>query len=89
MSVEDYLRLLVWTGQQKRSDKKGSIPADYAPVLERVGIDAGMWIDLVWDFKKYFGKSRGARSPDRMREMAASGGKMFQPGQKLARKCFV
>ena len=89
MSVEDYLRLLVWTGQQKRSDKKGSIPADYAPVLARVGIDAEMWIDLVWNFKKYFGKSRGAGSPDRMREMAASGGKMFQPGQKLARKCFV
>jgi hypothetical protein len=89
MSFEEYRRLLEWTGRQKRSDKKGSIPTDYAPVLERVGIDAGMWIDLVWNFKKYFGKSRGAGSPDRMREMAASGGKMFQPGQKLVRKCFV
>ncbi len=89
MSFDEYRRLLEWTGRQKRSDKKGSIPEDYAPVLERVGIDAGMWCDLVWNFKKYFGKSRGAGSPDRMREMAVSGGKMFQPGQKMARKCFA
>jgi hypothetical protein len=48
-----------------------------------------MWCDLVWNFKKYFGKSHGAGSPDRMREMATSGGKKFQPGQKMARKCFA
>ncbi|MEQ1830582.1 MAG: hypothetical protein ABL921_31815, partial [Pirellula sp.] len=89
ISLEDYLKLLVWTGSQKRSDKKGFIPADYAPIFQRVGIDAGMWCDLVWDFKKYFGRSRGAGSPDRMREMAASGGLSFQPGQKRALKCFV
>jgi hypothetical protein len=89
MSFDEYRRLLEWTGRQKRSDKRGSIPEDYAPVLERVGIDAGMWCDLVWNFKKYFGKSRGAGSPDRMREMATSGGKKFQPGQKMARKCFA
>jgi hypothetical protein len=55
----------------------------------RTRINAGMWIDLVWNLKKYFGKSRGAGSPDRMREMAASVGKMFQPVQKQARNCFV
>jgi REP element-mobilizing transposase RayT len=89
MSVEDYLRLLVWTGQQKRGDKKGFIPPDHSPILERFGIDPGMWCDLVWNFKKYFGRSRGAGSPDRMREMAAAGGRSFQPGQKLAKRCFV
>jgi hypothetical protein len=89
MSLEDYMRLLIWTGSQKRRDKKGAIPADYASALQRIGIDSAMWTDLVWDFKKYFGKSRGAGSPDRMRDMAVSGGKLYQPGQKRARKCFV
>jgi hypothetical protein len=89
MSLEDYIALLYWTGRQGREDKNGKITADFAPILAKLGIAEGMWCDLVWNFKKYFGKSRGAGSPDRMREMAASGGKMFQPGQKLARKCFV
>jgi hypothetical protein len=48
-----------------------------------------MWCDLVWNFKQYFGKSRGPGSPDRMREEAILGLRKFQPGQKKVRKCFV
>jgi hypothetical protein len=89
MSLDDYLKLLIWTGRQKRADKKGSVPEDFGPALQKIGIDPGMWSDLVWNFKKYFGRSRGAGSPDRMREMAVAGGRLHQPGQKRARKCFV
>jgi hypothetical protein len=89
MSLEDYLGLLYWTGRQGREDKNGKITADYAPILAKLGIAEGMWCDLVWNFKKYFGKSRGPGSPDRMREESILGVRKFQPGQKMVRKCFV
>ena len=93
MSLASYLALLYWTGSQGRADKSGKIAADcgldYAPLLAKLGIADGMWCDLVWNFKKYFGKSRGPGSPDRMQEEAILGTRKFQPGQRKARKCFV
>lgn len=89
ISLEDYLKLLDWTGRQGRPDKRGQIPEKHLPILRRLGIDDDMWCDLVWGFKKYFGRSRGAGSPDRMREMAVMRDLSFQPGQKRARACFL
>ena len=93
VSLASYLALLYWTGSQGRVDKSGKIAADcgldYAPLLAKLGIADGMWCDLVWNFKKYFGKSRGPGSPDRMQEEAILGTRKFQPGQRKARKCFV
>ncbi len=108
MSLEEYFELLVFTGKQGRSDKRGKMKADVESVstptggksptasamtasgiLSKLGIADGMWCDLVWNFKKYFGRSRGAGSPDNMREDAASHSLSFQPGQKMARECFA
>jgi hypothetical protein len=89
ISLEDYLKLLDWTGRQGRPDKRGKIPADHLAILERVGLEGGMWCDLVWSFKKYFGRSRGAGSPDRMHEMAVMGDLSFHPGQRRSRACFA
>jgi REP element-mobilizing transposase RayT len=89
MSLDDYIALLYWTGRQGRDDKKGKIAVDHAPILAKLGIAEAMWCDLVWNFKRYFGRSRGPGSPDRMREEAVLGERKFQPGQKLIRKCFA
>jgi REP element-mobilizing transposase RayT len=93
MSLANYLALLYWTGSQGRADKSGKIAAecgmDHASVLAKLGIADGMWCDLVWNFKKYFGKSRGPGSPDRMQEEAILGTRKFQPGQRKVRKCFA
>jgi hypothetical protein len=89
MSLEDYIALLYWTGRQGREDKNGKITADHAPILAKLGIAEGMWCDLVWNFKRYFGRSRGPGSPDRMREEAVLGMRKFQPGQKKVRECFA
>ncbi len=59
MSLKDYLTLLDWTGRQGRLDKRDKVPASLAPILQRIGIESSMWCDLVWNFKKYFGKSAG------------------------------
>jgi hypothetical protein len=97
MSLDEYFKLLVFTGKQGRSDKRGKIKADVevpatksaTAILSKLGIADGMWCDLVWNFKKYFGRSRGAGSPDNMRENAVSHSLSFQPGQKMARECFA
>lgn len=89
ISVEEYLKLLDWTGRQGRPDKRGKIPESHLPILQRLGIDCGMWCDLVWGFKKYFGRSRGVGSPDRLREMAVRGDLSFHPGQRRSRACFT
>ncbi|MFN7731765.1 MAG: hypothetical protein ACK5OB_07675, partial [Pirellula sp.] len=88
ISLENYLELLDWTGRQGRPDKRGKIPDNYQPILERLGIEPGMWCDLVWSFKKYFGRSRGAGSPDSLHEMAVAGDLHFHPGQRQSRACF-
>ncbi len=48
MTLAEYSTLLDWTGRQKRSDKRGKIPDDLQPILERIGIEGSMWCDLVW-----------------------------------------
>ena len=38
MSFAESLDLLDWTGRQLRQDKRGAIPRDLAPILERLHI---------------------------------------------------
>jgi len=89
MSQLDYLLLLEWTGKNGRMDKRGSIPSDLAPILERLGIASSMWCDLVWNYKKYFGRSSGSGRPESLRENAEKNQRAFSPGQRASRKCFA
>ncbi len=89
LSVEEYVTLLDWTGRQRRQDKRGAIPEAVAPILKRLGIEGSMWCDLVWEYKKYFGKSSSAGSSDRMKQHAQANDRAFTPGQRKAKKCFV
>jgi hypothetical protein len=61
ISLTKYLELLDWTGRQVRADKRGSIPAHLAPILERLGIDVSGWCDLVVRFGKLFRRAAGTR----------------------------
>ncbi len=40
MSFVEYLSLLDWTGRQLREGKRGAIPQDLAPILERALVKA-------------------------------------------------
>jgi hypothetical protein len=89
MSWQDYLALLDWTGRSRREGKRGSIPENLQPILARLGIESTMWSDLVWDYKRYWGKSSGAGSPKSMQERAAAKHRSHIPGQRAVARCFI
>lgn len=87
MSLRDYLELLDWTGRQGRPDKRGTIPDGIASILQRIGIESSMWCDLVWNFKRYFGRSAGR--PSSLRDDAQRSGHRWCRGQRAASACFA
>ena len=52
--LTDYLELVEWTGRIIREDKRGAIPADMPPLLERLNIDARHWMYLSKHFESPF-----------------------------------
>ena len=69
MSFELYLKLLDWTGRQIRRDHKtGRIPADLAPIMERIGLSGELWCDVVKRFGKIF--KRVAGTPESLAQEA-------------------
>ncbi|MGL4250934.1 MAG: transposase [Aeromonas sp.] len=48
----DYLVLVDWTGRAIRADKRGSIPAGLAPILQRLGLDEARWLRQVALFQR-------------------------------------
>jgi REP element-mobilizing transposase RayT len=88
MPLSDYLRLLDWTGRQGRPDKRGKIPDNLLPILERLGIESERWCDLVWNFKRYFGRSRAAGRPESLQAEAKRTNRGWIRGQRSASECF-
>ena len=88
LKLSDYLKLLDWTGRQRGSIQKAEIPSDLDPILKRIGIDGRMWCDLVWNFKKYFGRGSAAGSPASMKESASQRNRNFVRGQNAVSCCF-
>jgi len=86
----DYLKLLDWTGRQRvGSLAKPTVPKDLDPILKRIGIEGQMWCDLVWNFRKYFGRGIAVGSPDSLKECASRRNRKFTHGQSVATACFV
>ena len=59
MGLGDYLELPDWTGRQIRTDKRGAMPKNLESMFERPGISAGLWVDCVVNFRKWFRSSVG------------------------------
>ncbi len=54
LGLDEYLALLDWTGRQVRADKRGAIPLDLRPILERLSINAEGWVESILDFGRRF-----------------------------------
>ena len=77
LSLTEYLRLLDWTGRQIRRDKQGAIPipADLAPILDRLHLAGDMWVEQVKHFGRWFRRAVGRAStlPKPRRSEAVAG----------------
>ena len=60
-SLIDYLELTDWAGRAIREDKSGAIPAQLAPILERLNIDSEAWLDTVQNYNKHYYTVVGTR----------------------------
>lgn len=52
--LKDYLELVDWTGRIIRDDKRGAIPHNTPPILERMDISAQQWLILSTRFESRF-----------------------------------
>lgn len=59
ISLLQYLELLDWTGRQLVRGKRGSIPTELAPILNRIGLDGPSWCQLVKRFGRVFKRAAG------------------------------
>jgi hypothetical protein len=86
ISVEQYLELLDWTGRQLRSDKPGAIPANLAPILERLHIRPDHCLEAVRGFDQFF--HRAAGRAEHLATLAARAGRRWLQGTRAAAKLF-
>jgi hypothetical protein len=49
-----YLERVDWTGRVIRADKRGHIPAQLPPILQRLNIDAKQWLNASEHFERDF-----------------------------------
>ena len=49
LTLDDYLTLLDTLGRIVREGKRGVIPSDLAPILERLHVDPRQWFDNLWE----------------------------------------
>ena len=59
LGLAQYRALLDWTARQVRTDKRGAMPADLEPIMERLGVSAELWVECVMNFRKWFRSSVG------------------------------
>lgn len=86
MSMEQYLRVLDWTGRQIRSGKRGAIPQEMAPLLERLGVDVEGWCELATNFRGLFSYAAGVAS--RMEAFAEEIGQRWFRSTRNSRRLF-
>ena len=78
MSFAEYLNLLDWTGRQLRTDKRGAIPEELSPILERLQIGGELgWLQLMGQFSRLFRRAAG-RPHSLQREREQRGCRVMQ-----------
>jgi len=87
MGLEDYLRILDWTGRQVRSDQRGAIPHELRPILERLGVRGESWVDCVNNFGRWFHRAAGRVSL--LADAAAWAGRHWFHGVSRCREVFA
>ncbi|MGI6524009.1 MAG: transposase [Bdellovibrionota bacterium] len=87
VDFDDYLQILEWTGKQLVEGKRGFIPLDLVPVLERLKLNLENWTESVTTFGKDFHLVIGSESSIRAISAEKNKKKCFH-GIAAARKTF-
>ena len=87
MTFAEYLQLLDWTGRQLQQEKRGAIPADLAPILERLSVTHDGWLKLVTEFSRLFRRSAG--TPASLGQDAKKWGRKRREGISQSRAAFA
>lgn len=83
----DYLTLLDQAGRLIRSDKRGAIPQDCKPLLERLRLCPATWIETIENFGRKFHRAVG--SPQSMEAEAERCGVKWLAGISHCRTAFL
>ena len=86
LTIEKYLELVDWSGRQVRQGKVGTIPANLAPILDRVGINPQLWLDVLQSFGEWFPRIAG--TAEKVEEHAASHERCWFHGLRYCRQIF-
>ena len=87
MTAIEYFDLVDRSGRMIRSDKRGSIDADLAPILLRIGANPEAWLDTVSRFGSNFSLAAGLLSS--LRTFARQLSRNWLKGAAAARVAFV
>ena len=86
MTLEQYLSLLDHAGRTLRGDKHHAIPAELAPILERLNLHETTWLEAIETFDKHAGHVFGHVS--RIVEAASRAGRHWFRGVRHCSRTF-
>lgn len=86
MSLADYLALVEWSGRQWRTDKRGTINAAAAVIVDRLQLDVDSWMELLRAFQGRFGRAAGR--PESLAREAVATGRRWLQGTSASRQIF-
>lgn len=86
ITLAEYLCLVDETGRAMAAGKRGEIPENLCPILERLEVNARHWLETSRSFGRKF--PRVAARVERMREAAEAVGRKWFRGLSAARLCF-
>jgi len=87
LKLDQYLELLDWTGRQTRPDKRGQIPAELLPILERLQLSSETWVETVLNFGRWFRLAAGR--VDSLAAEAGRRGRRWLQGVSHSRAAFA
>lgn len=86
LSLEEYVTVVDWTGRELKSGKRGRIPNELAPIMERLKINPERWVDSSAHYRSWFCRVVGDAAA--LASAARTAGKAWLKGVSAARALF-
>ena len=85
-NLQDYLKLVDWSGRCVRNNKRGTIDQSSPPILLQLGIAVEEWLPTVTSMQARYELVMGA--PEKMKAHARSRGGLFYRGYRQAQRFY-